>query len=93
MEQRALKTIEDCFSVLFIVSQYCRTVILEKCVVNAIGKQMKDEYKNCVVSIILLVLYYKKCLLKVSEKLLFNLLSCFCDRKICVQKKKEATFS
>ena len=32
----------------------------KKCVLKAIGKQMKYEYEKCVFSIVLLMLYYKK---------------------------------
>ena len=47
------------------------------------------------------MLYYKKCVFEASEKLLFNLLSYFCNmkirganlRKICVRNKRGLLFS
>ena len=57
--------------------------------------------KKCVFSIVLLMLYYKKCVFEASGKLLFNLLRYFCNmkirgailQKICVQNKRGLLFS
>ena len=62
---------------------------LIKYVFEAIGKQMKYEYQKCEFSIVLLMLDYKKCVLKASGKLLFNLSSYFYNTKnVCLKKAK-----
>ena len=56
-------------------------------------KQIKYEYQICVFIIVLLMLYYKKCVLKVSKKLLFGLLSYFSNMKNVRSNRWEAAFS
>ena len=48
---------------------------------KAIVKQMKYQYEKYLFSILLLMLYYKKCVFKASEKLFFSLFSYFCNMK------------
>ena len=56
------------FRFFLTINQYCRTTKLiilyfRELVFKAITKQMKSECAKCVLSIVLLTLYYKDCVL------------------------------